>query len=524
MKAYKTSRPVSVGRRPASASRDAGALRGPSAGWGGPQIGSDAQAVTERIRAQRRIADLAANDWQAASILSTFCQNVIGTGLTPVASIPGARLGLSPEQAQELGRRMEWLWYGWARTADLRGVLSFGELQALGLRTMLAMGEMVHIPVMRDEAQRKADGAQFGLAIQAVAPSRLRTPAGMEADPAVVDGIRVNAHGRPLEYYIAAPDENGGSRLQDAESAIAFSAVPARVGHRPGMLHLFPVVEDEQYRGISIFANSCQLFRQVDDAIAFELTAQNVAAQFPVFIKRNPVQALPPGVYAPGDANPNTGEQYYYEDLLGPQIMYGNEGEEPQVLKNERPSSNFLNFVSLLQNALAASVGLPAIAVSKDFSQTNYSSSRAAMNEAWRTFKWFRRFLSERYCQPVWEMLMEEAWLRGMLELPAGAPGFYEARELWTSCEWVGPARGYMDPTKEIEADVMAVQNHLASRHEILAQNGRDFDDLLPILRDEQEAMNGLSSPAAPAAPVPSAPEPAPAGAEDSEKDDANAE
>jgi len=517
VKSFKTSRPVNVGRRPASASRDAGALRGPSAGWRGPQIGSDAQAVTERIRAQRRIADLAANDWQAASILSTFAQNVVGTGLTPVASIPGARLGLSPEQAQDLGRRMEWLWYGWARTADLRGVLSFGELQALGLRTMLAQGEMVHIPVMRDEAQRKADGAQFGLAIQAVAPSRLRTPAGMEADPAVVDGIRVNAHGRPLEYYIAAPEEVGGSRLQDAESAISFSTVPARVGHRPGMLHLFPVLEDEQYRGISIFANSCQLFRQLDDAIAFELTAQNVAAMFPVFIKRNPVQAMPAGVYAPGDANPNTGESNYYQDLLGPQIMYGNEGEEPQVLKNERPSTNFLNFVNLLQNALAASVGLPAIAVSKDFSQTNYSSSRAAMNEAWRTFRWFRRFLAERYCQPVWEMLMEEAWLRGMLELPAGAPGFYEARELWTSCEWVGPARGYMDPTKEIEADVMAVQHHLASRHEILAQNGRDFDDLLPILREERDAMKDLSSNEAngPA----SAPAPAPAGAEDPEKD-----
>ena len=514
MKSFKTSRPVNVGRRPASASRDAGALRGPSAGWRGPQIGSDAQAVTERIRAQRRIADLAANDWQAASILSTFAQNVIGTGLTPVASIPGARLGLTPGQAQELGRQMEWLWYGWARTADLRGVLSFGELQALGLRTLLAQGEMVHIPVMRDEAQRKADGAQFGLAIQAVAPSRLRTPSGMECDPAVVDGIRVNAHGRPLEYYIAAPEEVGGARLQDTESATAYSTVPARVGHRPGMLHLFPVLEDEQYRGISIFANSCQLFRQLDDAIAFELTAQNVAAQFPVFIKRNPVQAMPAGVYAPGDANLNTGEPNYYQDLLGPQIMYGNEGEEPQVLKNERPSTNFLNFVNLLQNALAASVGLPAIAVSKDFSQTNYSSSRAAMNEAWRTFKWFRRFLSERYCQPVWEMLLEEAWLRGMLELPAGAPGFYEARELWCSCEWVGPARGYMDPVKEVEADVLAVQNHLASRHEVLAQNGRDFDDLLPILREEQAAMAQLSS-SVPA----SAPASAPAGAEEPEKD-----
>ena len=116
---------------------------------------------------------------------------------------------------------------------------------------------------------------------------------------------------------------------------------------------------------------------------------------------------------------------------------------------------------------------------------------------------------------------MEEAWLRGKLELPVGTPGFYEARDLWCSCEWVGPARGYMDPTKEIEADVMAIDNRLASRHEILAQNGRDFDDLLPILREEQEAMKNLSSTEAPA---PSAPAPQPAGAEGPEKDDANAE
>ncbi len=124
---------------------------------------------------------------------------------------------------------------------------------------------------------------------------------------------------------------------------------------RPGIFHLFIYKDSEQIRGRSILANSIGLFRPLNDAINYELLAQNMAAEFPVFIEK-----LPQEVEQGEDGN-------YYTDLRGPQIMYGNTGEKPQVFTNERPSANFQSFVKLVQKAMSASVGGSYIAMMKDF-------------------------------------------------------------------------------------------------------------------------------------------------------------
>ncbi|MDR2504207.1 MAG: DNA cytosine methyltransferase, partial [Deltaproteobacteria bacterium] len=43
---------------------------------------------------------------------------------------------------------------------------------------------------------------------------------------------------------------------------------PARIGHRPGIFHLFRRDEDEQYRGVSALSAGVKLFRNLGDALA----------------------------------------------------------------------------------------------------------------------------------------------------------------------------------------------------------------------------------------------------------------
>lgn len=492
-------KPVTTSRRMSHASSDAGARRGAMGGWLGPQVYGENDDVRERMTMQRRAADLADNDWAAESILSSITQNAVGVGLKPRAQIPFEELGISQEQALKLGRRMEWLWWKWSTHADVRGQQTFEQLQFLGLRTMLIYGEMLHIPVMLPESEREYRGLSFSLSIQDVTPTRLRTPASMEADDAVKDGIRMNAWGRPVAYYIASPESMGKAHLRDGDGTAPYSTIPAMRAGRPGVFHLFPHKDSEQVRGRSILATSIGLFRTLNDAISFELLAQNMAAEFPVFIEKdnsmNIMGQLPQGVEQDDDGN-------YYTDLRGPQIMYGNAGEKPQVLTNERPSANFQSFVKLVQKAMSASVGGSYIAMMKDFEGANYSVARAAMNEAWRLYRWYREFFAMSYCQPVWEAVMEEAWLRDYFTLPAGAPDFYEAKDLWTACAWNGPARGYMDPTKEVQAELMAIEGFLKTRHQSMAENGGDFDEEYPVMVEESKKMKALSGDSAGNRPV----------------------
>ena len=189
--------PVSTSRMTARASRDAGAYRGSISGWRGPQVHSPEGESRERDVMQRRAADLAANDWAAHSAVEAISGNAIGTGLVPKASIPADMLGISSESARELGKRMEWAFALWTSEADVRGQCHFADLQNLGIRTMLSLGEMLHLAVMLNEKERERQNRAFSFALQTLSPPRLMTPSDQQSEPLIRDGVRLSEYSRP---------------------------------------------------------------------------------------------------------------------------------------------------------------------------------------------------------------------------------------------------------------------------------------------------------------------------------------
>jgi lambda family phage portal protein len=190
--------------------------------------------------------------------------------------------------------------------------------------------------------------------------------------------------------------------------------------------------------------------------------------------------------YAREEENEESGELSCYEDIKPGTVMYGNRNEKPHILESSRPSPNFASFSEFVLRAMAASLDMPYEVLAKDFSKTNYSSARAALLEAWRVFTLYRSWLTRHYCQPIWSMVIEEAWLSGLLKFPSGAPDFYDAQSLYTKALWIGPSRGYVDPVKEIGAIVTALENRLTTYSEALAETGRDFDETMDE-REEEE-------------------------------------
>lgn len=496
-------RPLPASRDIPRASRDAGAFRGSLSGWRGPQVSSRLGASREREVMQRRAADLAANDWAANATVDTITGNAVGTGLLPKPALPAERLGITPEQARAVSADMEWIFAAWMREADVRGRCHFFDLQTLGLRSVLALGELLHVAVMLPEAERRACGRRYSLALQALSPTRLQTPADLSADPLVRDGIRFTEWGRPAGYYIACPPAETGDTAMTTATLFSsdFRYLPARCGHRRNVFHLFRMEEDEQDRGVSTFAKAIGLFRNLSDVLHFELFAQVIAASFPVFIATEEGQ-LPGGVQEAFGARDRQDEPpQYLQKIEEGQIWYGEPNQKPYVLESKRPSANFATFVEIVQRGMAAAQGIPYESLTKDFSKTNYSSMRAALNEAWKVYNFYRQWLARDYCQPIYEMVLEEAFLRGELELPPGVPDFYEARELWCNADWIGPARGFIDPVKEVSATVLALENRLMTYGEAWAQRGGDFEEGMEtlllesaLLRRVREAIPGRAA------------------------------
>ncbi len=495
--------PLDTGRYTTGPSRDAGAYRGTIANWNPSRlVNMDAQ-IRERLTTQRRAADLAANDWAAKSGIRTIADNAVGTGLVPKSAIPHKLLGISREDAVAIGEKMEWAFSSWSQQAHARGIAHFEDLQYLGITSVLRIGEMLHLPVM---LPLHGEGGErtFSLAIQDMNPTRLCTPADKTLDLRIKDGIEFTPYGKPLAHWLACPPPSLIPVDQQQLFSDSFIRRPARIGHRPNVFHLFRYEEEEQVRGVSALSNGMKLFRNLNDALDSELFSQVIAASFPVFIGlENGTAQLPPEV-----------REAYGMDAQGPMervmefgpgtVAFGNPNEKPYVLKNERPSANFPPFVEIVLRSLAAMLGIPYESLAKDFSKTNYSSMRAALNEAWKLYMFYRRWFGRLYTQPVWEMAVEEAYLRNFLGLAddidalSPAPGFYEGREYWCSATWVGPARGSIDPVKEIQATIMALEARLATYGEAWAERGGDFADALPVMEEELIALGKLPKPVAP--------------------------
>ena len=145
---------------------------------------------------------------------------------------------------------------------------------------------MLHLAVMLNERAERQNRA-FSFALQTLSPPRLSDagrPTGRTAHPLTASASEVRQAGRALAGDAQGFAQSSFGPWGSALLAADFTYVPARVGHRPGVFHLFRHETDEQVRSVSAFSKGIELFRNLSGAISYELFAQVIAASFPVFV------------------------------------------------------------------------------------------------------------------------------------------------------------------------------------------------------------------------------------------------
>jgi len=418
----------------------------------------------ERETLTDRAVDVAINDPNAASSVDSMAVGIVGTGLTPQSSPPSEILGWDTETTSIFQQQQELAWNLWTKEADAKGRLQFWELELLSVYNFLMKGEFFRQPVMLDEPHRL-----FSLAIQTIDPERIQTPPDKMSDKTIHDGIKLGRRGNSVTFYARENDSSASSSIAPA----TFTPIPAQIAHRPGMLHGFVQKFDEQVRGVSPLAPALKLFKDLGDYYDFELIGAIVAASFPVFIETS----LPDAMAASMVSNDDYWDKLKkYQELSPGQVAYGGFGQKPHILKNERPNDAFAVFTERILRSAGASMGIPYEVIAKDFSKTNFASARAALLEAWRVFSVYQKWLVGHFSQPCWNLVQEEAYLRGLVKIPKGSPDFYEARQLYTMANWRPQKRGHVDPKKEIEAAVLAMENNIVTLAQVAAEYDGEWD------------------------------------------------
>jgi lambda family phage portal protein len=438
----------------------------------------------ERTRTTDRAEDLIANNPYAASIVDSTALNVVGgTGLIPQSRPNWKVLGITEEQAQAISDQAEYWFNVWADRAGAEGE-KFADLQYTTMHTMVGRGEYLNLPVSLETGPNR----DFNLAIQILDPRRLRTPYSAAVDPFVRDGIKLSPRGEKLIYYIANPDDG---LLTVNLNSNQFEPVPAWRAHRPGILHGFIKKDPEQVRGLPSLATCMKQFRDFDDYMDFEVVGAILAASFPVFIE-TPDGDEPEDYIGETEAGGTLDRPVKYKSYEPGQVMYGSAGQKPSVLKSERPGNSFPIFVEVMQRMFGVAGLLPYEIVTKDFSKTNYSSAKAALNEAYRIFMLYIWHLINHHNHPIWSMVFEESWLRGRIKLPKSAPDFYQARAAYCAAKWIPPKRMVLDEVKQVAAGKEEIISNMGTLADWYAEQGEDWQEQLRQIARERQVMKEL--------------------------------
>ncbi|HSV27261.1 MAG TPA: phage portal protein [Sedimentisphaerales bacterium] len=466
-------------------SRSASKREGSMKNWIPKRLVTRQQEALEREAIVARSIDLTNNDPHAAGVVESFATTVVGAGLAPHPLIGLDTLGLTKDEIRAIVAQQRTAYMQWAPIADAGGRMSFGALQFLIMRNVMQYGEYIALAPMIDDPLRP-----YALACQIIHPLRLKTPVDKINDPAIRDGVELGAYGEPVAYWIKKTDPKGSSITPDVSAN--FLRIPARKGHRWNVLHDFVVKDPEQVRGYPPLAPGMKFFRDLNDYLDAELVSNIVTAAFALFIEQaggndpfNIAENLSSFQETVQRGDGKT-EKARYQEWIPGQIMYGNPGEKPAPITASRPGTTFDPFTRIIKKALSMALNMPYPVLFKDVEATNFAGFRSAMLDAWRVYMHLRTWLGQGFCQRFYTMLMEEAYLRGNLNVK----NFYSNMFILTQAEWRGSPKGDIEPIKAVQADVLAIQNNLKTRAEAIAERtGGDVRTTFDQLQEEQEMM-----------------------------------
>ena len=125
----------------------------------------------------------------------------------------------------------------------------------------------------------------------------------------------------------------------------------------------------------------------------------------------------------------------------------------------------------------------------------NYSSSRTALLEFRRRIEAIQHsVLVMQLCRPVWQRWLTTAVLSGALDLP----GFVRDPAPYMAVKLIPPKWEWVDPLKDRQAELLAVQAGFKARSDVIEAEGYDPEEVdARIAADrEREKRLGLNFPA----------------------------
>lgn len=384
---------------------------------------------------QARSRDVVRNNPYAANILDVLTTNAVGTGIKPQS--------LASQEKEHIDA----LWLNWTDEADQDGCHDFYGLQGLILRSVIESGEcFVRFKINR---QNKT----VPLQLQVLESEFLHNETNLLPNGhRLVGGIEIDAQGRRIAYnlYKSYPGD-------DSFDAFKSVKIPASE-----VLHIYKPLRPGQIRGEPWLARVLLKLHELDQYDDAELIRKKTAAMFAGFIIR-----LDPEMSMMGENDANDAGQAL-AGLEPGTMQFLEPGEDIRFSQPSDVGGTYEAFMRQQLRSIAVGMGITYEQLTGDLSGVNYSSIRAGLVEFRRRIAMIQHHVIVfQLCRPVWNRWFELAILTNKLPLHANS-----------KVKWIPQGFDWVDPLKDIQAQILSMQNGLKSRAEIISELGYDVEDI----------------------------------------------
>lgn len=443
-------------------------------GFSNTEIAAQLATIRSRSRSMQKNAEHFAN------YIRMFRNNVVGMGFTLKAQ-PAQMVG-RPTIDLEAKKAIEYHFWKWAknrRECDLSGRHNLAAMFRLMAGNWARDGEAIAI-IERDTPTR------YGMQLRVLRPDALDETInhrGATASTIIRNGIEIDiATRRPVAYWFRSAREDPAAIYLNSSRPLL--RVPAA-----DVIHLFSTEDAAQTRGIPLTHASLKKGKMLDAFDESELVAAldetNTIGTFRDKNGRSPKEA------GFGEEDDDQAEGYTDEEKAaytqksspGTKLWLDGDIDFNWHTPNH-PNREVGPFKKTMLRDIASGLGVDYPVFANDLGEANYSSIRAgtiAMRDNWKVYQ--DDFI-DQVATPVFE-----AWLASFLARNIADPFVPSDFERLSEHEFQGRTWDWVDPVKDVNASVIAVDHGWKTNEEITAQyGGSDFLENCERLKLENKA------------------------------------
>lgn len=378
------------------------------------------------------------NHGMAARIVRGTARFAVGNGLVPQAQTKDFAWNRDAEMwFEDRFANVPWAF-------DRGGQFDFYTAQTALLESMITDGEVFAQLV---KSQAGTPMVRFVTADAVRGDYRL--------DDHVVDGVRLDASGRPVAYMFNAAD---GTAVQVPSDDVIHIFRPHRIG---------------AVRGVSWLGTAVNRFQAMREMFELEIGAVRLNQKVGITIESDGGNI---GLGAAIERTMPDGSKVKVEELLpGVGALKLGKGEKAVAHEFNRPNANFQAFIEMLSRECAYSVGVSPEII-WNMAGLGGTASRQALIDADVFFGSIRLLLETRFCARFWRYAIWQAIKTGELPWPG---------DDWHRCAWVGPQKLTVDNGRDGKLRLDLVRAGLLSRRQYFNELGQDSEQQTEdIIRD----------------------------------------